>query len=73
MVVVGMTPNLTPTPYGFTITTKDMAVGTLNHPGKVRADKVYTLSQKIVLKSFGKVNAPTLDRIRQMLEDLCRP
>ena len=73
MVVVGMTSLLSPTPHSFTLTTKDLAAGVLNHPGKVRVDKIYTLSQNIIVKTFGKVNAATLDRIRQMLQDLCRP
>jgi hypothetical protein len=73
MVVVGMTSNLTPHPHSFTLTSADLVSGTLNHPGRVRVDKIYTLSQGIAVKTFGKVNDATLDRIRQMLADLCRP
>jgi mRNA interferase MazF len=73
MVVVAMTSNLTATPHSFVISTADLLVGKLNHPGRVRADKIYTLSQSIVVKTFGKVNRATLDHIRQLLADLCRP
>jgi mRNA interferase MazF len=73
MVVVGMTSNLDPHPFSFVITAADLASGTLNHPGRVRVDKVYTLAQRLALKTFGKVNGATLDRIRQLLADLCRP
>ena len=73
MVVVAMTSNLTPTPYSFVLTSADLVAGTLNHPGRVRADRIYTLAQTIALKVFGKVNDATLARIRQLLADLCRP
>jgi mRNA-degrading endonuclease toxin of MazEF toxin-antitoxin module len=33
-------------------------------------DKIYTLAQSIVVKTFGRVNPATLDRVRQTLQDL---
>jgi len=54
----------------FAITSSDLERGTLNRPGKVRVDKIYTLSQSIVVKTFGRVNSKVLDRIRSMLQDL---
>jgi mRNA-degrading endonuclease toxin of MazEF toxin-antitoxin module len=72
MVVVGMTSNLSATAHSFVLTPADLVAGTLNHPGRVRVDKVYCLAQRIAVKSFGKVNDATLDRIRQLLADLCR-
>lgn len=73
MVVVAMTSNLTAHPHSFILTSADLVLGTLNHPGRVRVDKIYTLSQRIAVKTFGKVNDVSLNRIRQMLADLCRP
>ncbi len=73
LIVVCMTSNLTPSPHGFTITTADLVSGVLNHPGKVRVDKLATIAKSIVVKSFGTVNAQVIDRIRQVLLDLCRP
>jgi hypothetical protein len=35
---------------------EDLKQGRLNHPGTVRVDKIYTLSQSIVLRTFGRVN-----------------
>ncbi len=70
IVIVAMTSNPAPVEYGFTITSSDLDTGTLNRPGKVRVDKVYTLSQSIVVKAFGRVNESTLERIRQTLRDL---
>lgn len=72
MVVVAMTSNLSPSPYSFVLTSADLNAGTLNHPGRVRVDKIYTLSQSISVKTFGQVNTATLDRIRQLLGELCK-
>jgi mRNA interferase MazF len=72
MVVVAMTSNLVQTPYSFLLTSADLVSGTLNDPGRVRVDKIYTLAQALAVKVFGKVNDVTMDRIRQILADLCR-
>jgi mRNA interferase MazF len=69
MIVAAMTSNPTQTSYSFVITNADLDVGSLNHPGTVRADKVFTLARRIVVKEFGRVKAPVLDRIRLLLGD----
>ena len=71
-IVVAMTSNPAATKFSFTITSSDLESGTLNHPGRVRVDKIYTLSQSIIVKTFGRVNAATLIRIRQILAELCK-
>jgi mRNA interferase MazF len=73
MVVVAMTTSPGQSPYSFEITSADLISGSLNRPGRVRVDKIYTLLQASVEKTFGKVNDATMDRIRQILADLCRP
>ncbi len=73
MVVVAMTTSPGANPYSFPITSADLESGTLNQPGRVRVDKVYTLLQASVVKTFGKVNSATLDRIRQTLAALIGP
>ena len=70
IVVVAMTSNPEAGDYGFTITSSDLEQGQLNRPGQVRVDKVYTLSQSIVVKTFGRVNSQVLDRVRSILQDL---
>jgi mRNA interferase MazF len=70
IVVVAMTSNPASVDYSFTITSTDLEKGMLNRPSKIRVDKIYTLSQSIVVKTFGQVNAKTLERIRQILQDL---
>ena len=70
IVVVAMTSNPAAVDYGFPVTSSDLEKGSLNRPGQVRVDKIYTLSQSIVVKTFGRVNPATMDRIRTMLRDL---
>ena len=70
MVVVAMTSNPTPAPYSFLITSTDLQRGALNRPGLVRVDKIYTLAQTLIVRSFGQVNEQTLERIRQLLQQL---
>jgi len=70
VVVVAMTANPASVDYSFTITATDLDKGTLSRSSKIRVDKIYTLSQSIIVKTFGCVNAKTLERIRQTLKDL---
>ena len=70
MLVVAMTSNPTAAPYSFAISSSDLERGHLNRPGRVRVDKLFTLSRSLVGKVFGGVNAVILDRIRTVLEDL---
>jgi mRNA interferase MazF len=70
LVVVAMTSNPTIVPYSFTITSADLVRGALNRPGTVRADRIYTLSQSLVIQTFGKVDNKTLHRIRKLLQEL---
>jgi mRNA interferase MazF len=70
LVVVAMTSNPVEADYSFTITSSDLEKGKLNHPGKVRVDKIYTISKSIIVKTFGRVNAKVLERIRNELQAL---
>lgn len=72
ILVVAMTSNPTPTDYSFPISSANLEKGTLNRPGRVRVDKIYTLSQSIAVKTFGGVNAATLAQIRQVLLELTK-
>jgi len=70
IVVVAMTSNPQVTDYSLSITSSDLVEGALNRPGKIRVDKIYTLSQAIVAKTFGQVDDKTLGRIRRRLANL---
>jgi mRNA interferase MazF len=70
IVVVAMTSNPARAPYSFLITSADLVRGSLNRPGRVRVDKIYTLSQSIVARTFGQVDTGVLARIRETLQEL---
>lgn len=70
MVVVAMTSNPTSTRYSFVITSSDLKSGLLNHPGTVRVDKIFALSQRLIVRTFGQVDEVTLSRIRKLLQKL---
>ena len=70
VVVVAMTSNPENTDYGFSITSADLIAGKLNRPGKVRVDKLYTMSQSIIVKTFGRVGFRTLERVASTLQEL---
>lgn len=70
IVVVAMTSSPQKVQYSFSISSGNLLKGTLNRPGNVRVDKIYTLSQSIVAKSFGRVDDATMDRIRAKLQEL---
>lgn len=72
IIVVAMTSNPSKLDYSFMITSSDLVQGTLNHPGKIRVDKIYTLSQHIVYKTFGRVSPDVLHRIYTLLTKLVR-
>jgi mRNA interferase MazF len=68
IVVVAMTSNPHFSSFTFQIDSTDLKHGKLNRPGHVRVDKVYTLAQSIVIKTFGKVQDHVLDRIRTIFQ-----
>jgi len=70
IIVVAMTSNPQVTDYSLSITSSDLIEGALNRPGKIRVDKIYTLSQTIVAKTFGQIDDKTLNRIRRRLANL---
>jgi len=70
IVVVAMTSNPAPVPYSLRIDSCDLDRGRLNRPGTVRVDKTYTLSQALIVTTFGKVSNETLVVIRKRLYDL---
>ncbi len=72
VVTVAMTSNPSITPFGFQIDSRDLVEGVLNRPGTIRADKIFTLSQTIIVKKFGRVSPAIVTRIRSFLEELTK-
>ncbi len=70
IVVVAMTSDPAVVDFSFTINSSDLDAGKLNRPGNVRVDKIFTLSQSLVIKTFGRVNSTVLNQIRDKLQEL---
>jgi mRNA interferase MazF len=73
IVVVAMTSNPQFSVYSFGIESKDLKQGKLNRPSHVRVDKIYTLAQSIVLKTFGRIHDHVLDQIRTIFQEIMTP
>ena len=70
VIVVAMTSNLIQKDYVITITNDNLETGKLNRPSNVRVDKIYALSQHIIIDSFGSINNNTFLQIRDLLNRL---
>ena len=70
VIVAAMTSNVDTKPYIVPLTNKDLALGELTVDSCIRADKIYTLSQNIIIKCFGKVNVGILNTVKEKIDDL---
>lgn len=70
VVVVAMTSNPIEVDYSFSITSSDLVSGKLNRPAKIRVDKIYTLSQSIIVKKFGRVHINIIKKISTLYQEL---
>ncbi|MDI3535327.1 MAG: mRNA interferase MazF [Thermosediminibacterales bacterium] len=70
IIVAAITSNLTEKPYNVLISTNDLESGKLKVESCIRVDKLYTLSQNIVIKKFGCVKKHILKDVRNKLKVL---
>jgi len=70
IIVVALTSNPLQIDYSLLIESTDLEKGDLHRPSRIRVDKIYTLSQAIVVQKFGKVTPKVLEKIRFTLETL---
>lgn len=70
IVVAAITSNVTERDYLILITTEDLDDGQLKVESGVRADKIYTFSQQIVVKKFGHIKSGKMNEIRNELHKL---
>ena len=64
LIVAAITSNIDNKPHAIKFTPSDMADGVLAVDSCVRADKIYTLSQSIVIKRYGKVNYEIVESVK---------
>lgn len=70
LIVAAITSNIVSKEYSIFITNDDLVDGNLKADSCIRADKIYTLSQNIVIKKFGKVNEGVIKKVRDKLYEL---
>ena len=70
IVVLAITSKIKDLAYSVGIESKDLTEGELKVSSEIRADKIYTLSKKIVKKKFGKVNSEILERVQLKINEL---
>lgn len=70
VIVAAITSNITRKDYTVLISNKDMQEGNLDVDSCVRVDKIYTLSQNIVINKFGTVKPEVLNKIKEKLNKL---
>ena len=70
IIVVAITSNITSKEYSILISNKDMQEGNLHVNSCIRVDKIYTLSQSIVIKKFGAVKPEIINNVKEKLRKL---
>jgi len=64
LIVAAITSYIDSKPYIILLSNDDMADGVLKVESCIRADKIYTLSQSIVVKRFGKVKPVIVENVK---------
>jgi mRNA interferase MazF len=70
IVVAAITSNIDNKYTEIKITNKDMKDGVLKKDSVIRVDKLYTLSQKIVVKRFGSVKSNVLNSVILKVQEI---
>ena len=70
LIVAAVTSNLDAKQYTVIFANSDMLDGTLIVDSCIRVDKIYTLSQSLVVKRFSKVKPEIIEKVKEKLLNL---
>jgi len=70
LIVAAITSLIDTKPYSVLFTNNDMLDGALKVDSCVRADKIYTLSQDLVVKRYGKVKPELVEKVKMKIFNL---
>jgi len=70
VIVAAITSNVDNKPYIVLLNNNDLSSGVLAVKSCIRADKIYTLSQNIIIKSFAKVKTDIIDAVKDKIFEL---
>lgn len=66
IVTCGITSNLSEKNFAVLISQKDLDLGSLPKISNIKVDKLFTLEKSIVRKKIGRVNAKTLQKVKEL-------
>jgi len=64
LIAVAITSLVDTKPYVVKLSNNDMAEGNLKVESCIRSDKIYTLSQCLVIKRFGRVSSEVIEMVK---------
>ncbi len=70
IIVAAITSNISSKDYTISISSSNLIEGNLKMDSIIRVDKIYTLSQRIVTKKFGKINEDIMDKVKSKVNDI---
>ena len=70
IIVAAITSNLTEKDYTVMLSSKDLKEGSLKVDSSIRVDKIYTLSQSIIINKFGAAKEYIVDSVKKAIYDL---
>ena len=70
VIVVAVTSNLAIVPHSLPLANTDPRSGTLKRTSRVRVDRIYTLEQSLIVKSFVILKSEAIDRIHAEIQTI---
>jgi len=70
LVVAAITSLIDTKPYTVRFSDSDMLEGDMAVDSCIRADKIYTLSQTLIIKKFGRVSTEIMSNVKVKINDL---
>lgn len=72
IIVLAITSNLNEKEYSIEITDDNLDEGQLKIKSCIRCDKIYTLSQEIIVSRLGKLSQDIMEKVRMKISELIK-
>ena len=69
-VCCGITSNINNSSHSVLIQNKDLLVGVLPKPSRIKVNMIFTLEKSLVIKNFGKVRENIMEKVKEELYDM---
>lgn len=67
LICCGITSNLRNVSHSILIESRDLSVGTLPKPSRIKVDKIFTLEKSIMIRRFGRVKKNVVEKAKNEL------